>query len=59
MLRGYKTVIFAVLLGAVTALSNVEMQIFITQHIQWLGPFVGVLVVGLRALTVSPIFKKD
>lgn len=59
MLRGYKTVIFAALLGVITMFSNADMQAFISMNVQWLGPLIGVLVMVLRALTVSPIFKKD
>lgn len=59
MLSGYKTVIFGILLAALSILSNADMQAFVGEHLPWVGGIVGALVVGLRALTTSSIFKPE
>ena len=59
MITGYKTFGMAVILGLITALSSAEMQVFIAENVTWLGPVLGTVIILLRALTTTPIFKKD
>lgn len=58
-MRGYKTVIFGVLLAASAAVSDASMQAFIAEHIPAAGMAIGTAVIVLRALTSSAIFKKE
>jgi len=55
--KGWKTIIFGVLVGATAALSSPELQAFISQHIPEVGSALGVAIIVLRALTTSSIFK--
>jgi hypothetical protein len=57
--KGFKTVAFGVLLAALAVFSNAEMQQFVAEHLPEVGGFVGTIVVILRALTNSPIGKKE
>ena len=58
-MKGFKTVAFGVLVALLSLLSNAtpEWQAFVAAHIPVLGSITGVLVVVLRAITDSPIFK--
>lgn len=58
-MKGFKTVIFGVLLALISILSNAEMTAFFAEHLPVVGSAVGAVVVILRAITSSPIFKKD
>ncbi len=57
-MKGWKTVAFGVIVAAITMLSGQEFQAFLGDHIPWLGALTGTIIVVLRALTTSPIFKK-
>ena len=57
MLAGFKTVIFGVVVAATAVFSNPEMQLFISEHIPAIGGAIGTIVVVLRAVTSSGIFK--
>lgn len=59
MLKGWRTVGFAALLGVTTFLSDADLQQFVAENLPWLGSALGTLIVLLRALTSSPIFKKE
>ena len=59
MIKGYKTLAMAIILGLITALSSAEMQQYVATNLTWLGPILGTGIVMLRALTTTPIFKKD
>jgi len=39
--------------------SNADMQAFVAQHLPLVGSAVGAIVVVLRALTTSGVFKPD
>lgn len=56
-MKGWKTVAFGVLLAGVAILSNADMQAFISQHIPAIGGSLGVIVIALRAVTNTDIFK--
>lgn len=58
-MKGWKTLVFAVLFGAITALSSPELQQYIAENMTWLGPIIATVVAVLRALTTSPIFNKE
>ena len=54
---GWKTVAFGAALALISVLSSPEVQAFVGQHLPWVGGITGTLVVVLRAITNSPIFK--
>ena len=56
--RGFKTFVFGAALVALAALSNDAVQAFIADNLAWLEAGTGTIVIILRALTNSPIFKK-
>lgn len=56
-MKGYKTVIFGVLLAVTSVLSNADMQAFIAAHVPAIGGSIGAIVIGLRAISTSSIFK--
>ncbi len=59
MLKGKKTVIFGLLTAALAIFSNADMQVFFAEHMELVGGAVGTVIVILRALTDSPMFRKD
>jgi hypothetical protein len=58
-MKGWRTIAFAVVISLIGIFSNDEVQIFVAANLPWLSPLVGAIVVGLRAITTSPIFKPD
>lgn len=58
-MKGYKTVIFGLLIALTSVLSNADMQAFVGEHLPYLGGLVGTMIVILRAVTSSPVFQKD
>lgn len=58
-MKGWKTLAFAIIMGAIAALSDVGVQQYVAANLPWLGPMLATAVVVLRALTTSPIFKKE
>lgn len=58
-IKGWKTLAFAVALGAITALSEPGLQQWVAENLTWAGPVLGVMIAGLRALTSSAIFKRE
>ena len=56
--KGFKTVVFGVLIGATAVFSNADMQAFFAEYLEWIGGMTGTAIVILRALTASPIFMK-
>lgn len=56
-MKGFKTIAFGLALGLVSLLSNPEMQAFIAQHIPSIGGSIGGMIIFLRFITTSPIFK--
>ena len=59
MAKGWKTVIFGILLALISILSNEEMKQFLVENVEWIGGSIGTIVVVLRALTNSSIFSKE
>jgi len=57
-MKGFKTVIFGVLLGLIAVFSNAEMQTFIGENIPSIGGALGTIVIVLRAVTGSSMFHK-
>lgn len=57
--KGFKTVVFGAAIGLIALFSSPEVQAFIAQHIPAIGGTVGGLVIVLRAITSSAIFKSD
>ena len=58
-LRGFKTVAAGLAIAATAIFSNPEMQAFISEHIPWIGGSIGGIIIGLRALTSSSIFRSS
>jgi len=58
MIKGYKTVLFGLALALISIFSNEEMVLFISENVPVLGTFIGTIVIVLRALTSSAVFKK-
>lgn len=58
-MKGIKTFIFGALLILIAIFTNDAMKDFISQHIPAVGTSVGIIVIILRAITNSPIFKKS
>ena len=56
-MKGWRTVLFGVLVALTSMLASPDMQAFIASHIPGLGAVVGTLIVILRALTTSTIFS--
>lgn len=58
-MKGFKTVTFGVLLALLSVFSNAEMQQFVSENLPTIGGFTGTIVVILRAITDSPMFKRE
>ena len=56
--KGFKTTAFGVLIAALAVFSSPEMQTFFAEHMKMIGGGVGTIIVILRVLTDSPMFKK-
>ncbi|KKM09344.1 hypothetical protein LCGC14_1722990 [marine sediment metagenome] len=56
--KGFKTIAFGVLTAVLAVFSSPEMQAFFAEHMKVIGGSVGTIIVVLRALTDSPMFKK-
>lgn len=56
--KGFKTIAFGILTAALAVFSSPEMQAFFAEHMKLIGGGVGTIIIILRALTDSPIFKK-
>ena len=57
MFSGYKTVVFGVLLALIAIFSSPDMQAYFADNLPWVGSLVGTIIVVLRAITTSSIFK--
>ncbi len=57
MFSGFKTVAFGVLIALIAIFSSPDMQAFFAENLPWLGGLVGTIIVVLRAVTDSSIFK--
>lgn len=58
MLSGYKTVVYGIALMLISILSNPAMAEFVAEHLPWVGGSAGAIVIILRAITTSTVFKK-
>ena len=58
-IKGWKTVAFGVLLAVLAIFSSPDMQAWAAQYIPELGVGAGTIIIILRALTSSPIFKRE
>lgn len=58
-LAGWKMVIYGVAVALLSVFSSVEMQAYVAANLPWFGGISGLLIVILRAITSSPIFKKN
>jgi hypothetical protein len=58
-MKGWKTVAFGIITALLAVFSSPEVQEFVAANLPEVGIFFGTVVVILRALTSSPIFKKD
>ena len=58
-MKGWKTVAFGVLVAALGALSDTDMQSWVLENFEWTAGGLGTIIVILRALTTSSIFKKE
>lgn len=58
-MKGFKTVIFGILIAAISVFSNADMQAYFAENLPAVGTMTGTIVIVLRALTTSSIFKQD
>lgn len=58
-LKGWKTFVSGIVIAALAVFSNPDMQAFIAAHIPSIGGGIGALVIILRAITSTSIFKSD
>ena len=58
-LKGWKTFAFAIVVGLTSLLSEPGLQQWVAANLPWAGTGLATGIVMLRALTVSPIFKKE
>jgi hypothetical protein len=58
-MKGFKTIAFGILIAVTALLADETTKQFILENFGLTGSFVGGAVVTLRAITTSPIFKKD
>lgn len=58
-MKGFKTVAFGVMIAVLSVASSPEMQAFVAENLPTVGTALGTLVVVLRAVTNSPMFKKE
>ena len=57
-MKGYKTMLFGLLTAALAIFSNADMQLWFADNMELVGGAVGTVIIILRALTNSPMFKK-
>ena len=57
-MKGWKTVALGILIAVLAALSDADMQAWVSQNLPWVGGGVGTAIIILRALTTSAIFEK-
>ena len=57
-MKGFKMFSFGLLTAALAVFSNDAMQAFFAEHMEMVGVSVGTVIIILRALTDSPMFKK-
>ena len=58
-MKGFKTIAYGALLAALSILSNPEMQIWVGENLPYVGSGIATGIIILRALTNSPMFKKE
>jgi len=58
-MKGFKNVIFGVLIALISIFSNADMVAWIAEHLPGVGTLVGLIIIVLRAVTNSPIFKSE
>ncbi len=56
--KGFRTIAFGVLTAALAVFSSPEIQAFFAEHMELIGGGVGTIIIILRALTDSPMFRK-
>ena len=58
-MKGFKTVVFGLLLALTAVFSDATVQAFVNEHFQAVGAAIGTIVIVLRAITNSDIFKNE
>ena len=58
-LKGFKTVAFGAILALLAIFSDPDMQAWVAENIPAVGSVISVIIVTLRALTSSSIFKRE
>ncbi len=58
-MKGWKTVALGVLIADLSVFSSADMQAWFGANLPVVGGAVGTIIVILRALTTSPIFRKE
>ena len=58
-MKGYKTIVYGVLLAGLSVLSNPEMQAWVGENLPYVGSGIATGIIILRAFTNSPMFKKS
>ena len=59
MFKGFKTIVYGAALILGSALANPEVVEWVTEHFAITGGAIGTGVIILRAITSSPIFRKE
>ncbi len=58
-MKGFKTILFGILLVLTSVFSNAEVQTFVAENLPAVGSAIGTIVIVLRAITSSGIFGKE
>lgn len=58
-MKGFKMVAYGIILVLLSVFSSEEMRQFFAEHLPWIGSSAGAIVIVLRAITSTPIFKKE
>lgn len=58
-MKGFKTIAFGITLILTAVFSDAAVQAFVAEHFQVVGSSIGVIVIALRAITNSGIFKSE
>jgi len=58
-MKGYKTLVFAALVALTSFLASPEVSQFVADNLPWVGGGLATLIAVLRAVTSSPMLKKE
>ena len=58
-MKGWKTIVYGILIAISSIASGADMQQFVADHLPAVGGLMGTAVIILRVLTTSAIFTKE